>query len=167
MLNTEIQRLIWDDLCSALVLVGIYQFHQQSLRRLVFFPDRWLSVSGIFSCRSRDSMMSSPHPLSLLGVAVSWSFYAGRLSFLPFNTGGGVRNRARPSANNNHDWASKDDLRRLALIVRKSFIKRNSWGATPSGCTQNTCSNSRASEQKGRCAHFLFEFWRILKNRVD
>ena len=36
-------------------------------------------------------MMSSPHPLSLLGVAVSSTFYAGRLSFLPFNTEG-VRN---------------------------------------------------------------------------
>lgn len=102
MLNTEIQRLTWDDLCSALVFVGIYQFHRQSSRRrLVFvvvfflsFPGCcWLSVSGISRCGSRDSMMSSPHLLSLLGVAVSWRFYAGRLSFLPFNTEGTRRKR--------------------------------------------------------------------------
>lgn len=61
MLNTEIQRLIWDDLCPALVFVGINQFNQQSSRRLVFFPVSWLSVSGILCYRSLDSTMSSPH----------------------------------------------------------------------------------------------------------
>lgn len=55
----------------------------------VFPPVSWLSVSGIRCYRSRDSKMSSPHPLRLQGIAISFStFYAGRLSFLPFNTEG-------------------------------------------------------------------------------
>lgn len=38
----------------------------------VFPPDSWLSVSGVFYYRSWESMTSSPHLLSLLGVAVSF-----------------------------------------------------------------------------------------------
>lgn len=44
-------------------LLAFYQLHQQSSRRLVFPPpNSWLSVSGIFCCRSRDYARSSPHP---------------------------------------------------------------------------------------------------------
>lgn len=38
-----ILRLAWVESCSALVFVGIYQFHQQSSRRLVFIPNSWCS----------------------------------------------------------------------------------------------------------------------------
>lgn len=74
------------DICSALVFVGIYQFNLQPSTRLVFFhpPDNWCSVSVMFRCRSWDR--SSAHPLSPPGVTTSCTFYAGRLSFLPFNT---------------------------------------------------------------------------------
>lgn len=50
----------------------------------MFFPNSWLSVSGIFCCRSRDYKMSSPHPLSLLGVAVSCAFLRRQAQLLAF-----------------------------------------------------------------------------------
>lgn len=61
--NAEIQRLTIYDFSSALVFVGLLPAPSAIIKKTcVSPPNSWLSVSGIFCCRSRDYARSSPHP---------------------------------------------------------------------------------------------------------
>lgn len=92
-LNTEAHK--WARMCigSALVFVGVYQFHQQSTRTSVPPPQHphptpTPIVGAPYQLLRVARLVISTHTPtpSLLGGAVCCAFYAGRLSFLPFST---------------------------------------------------------------------------------
>lgn len=164
MLNTEIQRLTRDDLCSALVFVGIYQFNlQSSRRRLVFFsPDSCLSVSGVRRCRSRDSMKSSPRPLSLLGVLVSLRFTpagsASCLSALRAEIWGG-------EINDSHQFDLS--VRWCQFLFSEQLLKGNLWFhfiIAPCDCELSPQSFYLMTSTLSSWHTFLFAFLFLSRN---
>lgn len=90
MLNTEIQKLICNDLCSVLVFCWFLPVPSAIIKITSVFP---LIVGSLFQASVSIGHENPPSPLCTpWGCWESPSppagCYAGRLSFLPFNTAG-------------------------------------------------------------------------------
>lgn len=114
MLNTEIQKLICNDLCSALVFCWFLPVPSAIIKITSVSP---MIVGSLF-----QASVSIGHENPLSPLCTPWGCwespsppagrYAGRLSFLPFNTAGGEVRRS---------WQENTSVDLLVVNVYTSF----------------------------------------------
>lgn len=163
-----ILRLAWVESCSALVFVGIYQFHQQSSRRLVFIPNSWCSRLRCVSLEvTRLAISTTPESAENRRLpSVGWLlffFLRRQTELLAFQHWGG---RVRDN--------SVRTIVGLHTACLRRFLKGNSckFLAWISACVKTPCESIRqmttavvsqvllcnAAAVKACCLHYAVAF---------